>query len=205
MLGGKAGVVHLHVGNGNRKLTPILQIVEETEIPIGQFLPTHLSRTLELLDHAIEFALRGGNIDFTVKGEDLNSPLSTEQAITQALHHGVSLSRITLSSDSNGSMPVFDKDGQMIRLGIGDICNLYRDVQVLIQKGFPLEDVLTMVTRNPAERLGLLPWKGTLETGKDTDLLILTQDLRIEAVMAKGKFLFQNGRVHSLSPFAIDS
>ena len=38
MIGGKAGLVHLHVGNGRRRLDPVIRMVEETEIPIDQFL-----------------------------------------------------------------------------------------------------------------------------------------------------------------------
>ena len=54
MLGGKAGLVHLHMGAGSRRLDPVIRMVKETEIPIGQFLPTHLNRTRTLMEHAID-------------------------------------------------------------------------------------------------------------------------------------------------------
>ena len=41
------------------------RIVEETEIPITQFLPTHANRTPELFEACVAFAKRGGTIDFT--------------------------------------------------------------------------------------------------------------------------------------------
>src|SRR5512139_3569521 len=50
MIGGKAGLVHLHMGSGPRGLAPVIRIIKETEIPIGQFLPTHLTRASSLLE-----------------------------------------------------------------------------------------------------------------------------------------------------------
>jgi len=195
MIGGKAGLVHLHMGSGKRMLDPILRIVKETEIPIGQFLPTHLTRTESLLEQSIQFAKMGGNIDFTVKGQELSFPLTTGQALKIALDGGVAIEQITLSSDSNGSMPVFDEKGKLIKLVVGDIQNLYLDWKGLVDGGFPLEDVLKMVTSNPAKRAGIYQSKGSIEEGKDADLLILSSDLKIESVMAKGQMMIHQGEV----------
>ncbi len=49
MLGEKPGILHVHVGTGKRGLSPLIQVVEKTEIPISQFLPTHIARTPALL------------------------------------------------------------------------------------------------------------------------------------------------------------
>jgi len=195
MLGGKAGLVHLHMGSGQRKLDPIIRIVKETEIPIGQFLPTHVTRTESLLRQSIQFAKMGGNIDFTVRGKDLSFPLTTAKALQMAIDGGATFEQITLSSDSNGSMPVFDDKGKMIRLAVGDIQNLYAEVKELVTEGFGLEDILKMVTSNPAKRAGIFQTKGSLEEGKDADLLILDKALEIEAVIAKGQIMVDHGEI----------
>ena len=195
MIGGKAGLVHLHMGNGKRMLDLIIRIVKETEIPIGQFLPTHLTRTESLLRQSIEFARMGGNIDFTVKGQELSFPLTTSKALQTALDGGVDIEQITLSSDSNGSMPIFDERGSLIRLAVGDIRDLYLDWKELVEGGFALEDVLKMVTTNPAKRAGIYPCKGSIEEGKDADLLILNSDLKIESDIAKGQMMIERGEV----------
>ena len=96
---------------------------------------------------------------------------------------------------SNGSLPVFDEKGKMIKLAVGDIQNLYFEWRDLIREGFPLEDILTLVTSNPAKRAGFYQNKGSLEEGKDADLLILNNDLKIETVMAKGKVMIEKGEV----------
>lgn len=195
LLGGKAGLVHLHVGSGPRMLDLIIRIVKETEIPIGQFLPTHLTRTETLLREAIRFAKMGGNIDFTVKGLDLQFPLTTEKALKIALDEGVSTDQITLSSDSNGSIPIFDNKGRLLRLAVGDIKNLYLEFKELVKGGFPLEEILKLITLNPAKRAGIDRSKGSLEEGKDADLLILNKDLEIESVLAKGQMMIHQGEI----------
>ncbi len=195
MVGGKAGLVHLHMGSGPRGLEPIFRIVRETEIPIRQFMPTHLTRTESLLKQSIQFAKMGGNIDFTVKGQDLTFPLSTSRALKMALEEGVSIEQMTLSSDSNGSMPVFDEEGRMIKLAVGEIRKLYLEWRDLVQEGFSLEDTLKLVTSNPARRAGIERQKGSVEEGKDADLLILNEDLTIETVIAKGRLMMGQGQV----------
>jgi beta-aspartyl-dipeptidase (metallo-type) len=195
MVGAKAGLVHLHMGSGPRMLDPIIRIVRETEIPIGQFLPTHVTRTESLLRQAIEFAAMGGNIDFTVKGQGLTFPLTTGHSLKMALDAGVAIDQITLSSDSNGSMPVFDDKGNMIKIAVGDIQKLYEEWRDLVREGFPLQDILKLVTSNPAKRAGIFQGKGSIEQGKEADLLVLDNDLKIETVMAKGQVMVDQGRV----------
>jgi beta-aspartyl-dipeptidase (metallo-type) len=195
MVGGKAGLVHLHLGSGPRMLDPVIRIVNETEIPISQFLPTHVTRTESLLKESVRFAKMGGNIDFTVKGQDLTFPLTTSRALNMALEEGVTIDQITLSSDSNGSMPVFDEKGRMVRLAVGDIQNLYLEWRDLFREGFPFQDVLKLVTSNPAKRAGIYQTKGSIEEGKDADLLILGDDMKIETAMAKGQIMIDRGEV----------
>jgi beta-aspartyl-dipeptidase (metallo-type) len=195
MIGGKAGLVHLHVGSGPRMLDPIIRIIKETEIPIGQFLPTHISRTPALLEQSIQFAKMGGNIDFTASVHRLAWAENSGKAIRKVLNEGVSIDRITISSDSNGSMPVFDEKGKMLTLAVGDIRNLYSDWKGLMAEGLPLEDAVKLVTSNPAKRVGIDRQKGSLEIGKDADLLILDKELNIETVIAKGQVMVHGGQV----------
>ncbi len=195
MLGGKAGLVHLHMGSGPKGLDPIIRIVKETEIPIGQFLPTHLTRTETLYKQAISFAKMGGNIDLTVRGQDFQFSLTTKKALQMAMDEGIPIEQITLSSDSNGSMPIFDEHGKIIKLGVGDIHNLYLEWKGLAEAGFSLEEALKMVTSNPAKRAGIDQQKGSIEEGKDADLLILDKDLEIETVIAKGHIMVHQKKV----------
>jgi beta-aspartyl-dipeptidase (metallo-type) len=193
MLGGKAGLVHLHMGAGSRRLDPVIRMVKETD-PYRPLLPTHLNRTRTLMEHAIEFAKMGGNIDITASGKDLHFHPTSVEAIRMALDAGISVDQVTLSSDSNGSMPIFDEKGNVVRLGVGDIQCLFDDWQLLVKAGLSLEDSLKVVTANPAKRGGLFEHKGSIEAGKDADLLILNRDLNIDSVIAKGRLMVDRGK-----------
>lgn len=201
MMGGKAGVVHLHVGSGKRGLDQILRIVAETEIPIDQFLPTHVSRTRTLLEQAIEFAKAGGNIDFTAETEGVDFLIPVQDAITHAIDSEVARDRLTISSDSNGSMPTFDDQGRLVKMGVGDIRNLYTAWKRLVTAGMPLHQALPFITANPAKRMGIFARKGTLEVGKDGDLLLLDRDLAIDTVIAKGRLMLHQGELLAKGAF----
>ncbi len=187
MIGGKAGLVHLHLGNGRDRLALLMRAVKETEIPIGQFLPTHVNRSPELFQHALEFARLGGNIDLTAGAEALEFALAPAKAIKQAIKAGINLNRITISSDSNGSMPVFDAQGNLVRLAVGKIERLLKELQAVQASGLALEKALCLFTQNPARRLGLDKRKGHLAPGMDADLVICNPGLQVEKVISRGK------------------
>jgi beta-aspartyl-dipeptidase (metallo-type) len=193
MLGGKAGLVHVHVGAGPGGLEPLVRIVRETEIPIEQFLPTHVTRNRAVLDQAVAFGKMGGNLDMTAKGEDPSASPGTAEALALALECGVALDQLTVSSDANGSLPRFNAQGMLTGLSLARIESLWEECRRLVRHGFPLEDVLRLVTRNPAHRAGITQAKGGIEEGKDADLLLLTGSLEIDVTMAKGRVLVRGG------------
>jgi len=53
---------------------------------------------------------------------------------------------------------------------------LHREMQLINDSGVPAKDVLTIATRNGAEALGILADVGTIEIGKQADLVILMAD-----------------------------
>ena len=50
MLGGKAGLLTLHMGDGREGLSKLFRAAKESEVPLNSFLPTHVSRNGNLLD-----------------------------------------------------------------------------------------------------------------------------------------------------------
>lgn len=201
LIGAKAGLVHLHMGDGAAGLDPILRIIAGTEIPITQFLPTHVNRSGTLFDQALSFARDGGAIDLTVMGETLDFPLGTAGALEKALDAGIDWGRISLSSDANGSMPIFDEKGKLVRLAVADISNLYGEFCRLIRHGFALDQVLPLVTCNPARRVGIAHCKGSLFEGADADLLLLGPKMEIDTVFARGRLMIRNGETRVKGTF----
>jgi beta-aspartyl-dipeptidase (metallo-type) len=92
-------------------------------------------------------------------------------------------------------MPIFDEKGKVIKLAVGDIQNLYLEWKDLAKEGFAFEKILALVTSNPAKRIGVYQTKGSIEEGKDADLLILNRDFEIETVMAKGQLMIHQGEL----------
>jgi len=57
--------------------------------------------------------------------------------------------------------------------------------------GRPLPDCLQMATLTPARAIGLSDRKGSLEPGKDADIVLLTPDLEVAATLLLGKLIYR--------------
>jgi beta-aspartyl-dipeptidase (metallo-type) len=198
MLSGKAGILDIHLGDGPRAIDLILKTVEETEIPISQFLPTHVNRNGPLFDKCIEFAKMGGYIDFTGSEDadfwaDLDGEVKVCKGLKKYLDLGISHDNFTLSSDAQGSLPIFNEKKEYVGLGVGKATCLLKEIkECVLKEGIPLEIVIRAVTSNPAKVLKLSQ-KGKIEKGFDADLCILDSDtLDIDTVIAKGRVMVKN-------------
>ncbi|MEQ2129869.1 beta-aspartyl-peptidase [Caldanaerobacter subterraneus KAk] len=199
LLGGKPGIVHLHVGDGIRGLSPIFEIVEKTEIPITQFVPTHINRASHLFEHGLKFIEMGGTIDLTsdIKPDPHSkTALTPKEAIKKVLENKLPIEKVTMSSDSNGSIPVFDENKKLVKVMVGSTDTLYRDLREAIIEGIvPLEKGIKIITENVAKVLNLYPRKGCISEKSDADIVILDEDLNIHSVIARGKFMIRKGKI----------
>lgn len=72
----------------------------------------------------------------------------------------------------------------------GSVATMDRLIRTLVQKAdIPLEDAIRMASETPSKIMGVYDRKGSLQKGKDADILILDQDLNIRAVWAMGKLV----------------
>lgn len=194
MLGGKAGVVHLHLGEGKLGLEPIWKMIDETDIPITQFMPTHINRTHTLLEEGIRFLLAGGHIDLTAGCDDFPVELRVPCVLQMLNQRKILNDRVTVTSDGNGSMPQYNDAGVLIGMGIGSVEVLWRDIrESVLHYGLPLEVALRTITSNVANVLRLKN-KGIIRVGYDADLVVLDEDLQVQDVWAMGKCMVRNQR-----------
>ncbi|MCI0510787.1 beta-aspartyl-dipeptidase (metallo-type) [Chromohalobacter marismortui] len=191
MLAGKRGICHFHLGDGKRGLAPLRRLLEETEIPPDQIIPTHVNRRPELLEEAAEYALAfDASVDVTAF-EDAGDGLSAFDAVSRLLARGVPSARITLSSDCNGSLPEFDADGAYVGMQVARNTALIGDWQRLVQdEVLPLESALELLTTNVARVLGLHAHKGRLALGFDADITLLDRALRPQRTFVAGRCLY---------------
>lgn len=205
MLSGKAGIVSIHVGDESGRLTTLMEVVEQSDIPITQFYPTHTNRNKALLNASFEFAINGGFIDFTTSTTEQiieQGEIPAAQALALALEHGIDVGQLTMSSDGNASLPVFDKAGELIDLQIGEVKSLHQSmVDAVKEYNVPLDLALASITKSPAKILKLVN-KGEIKVDYDADLTLLNKgSLMVDMVIAKGEVVLKNGEVLISSPF----
>lgn len=65
-------------------------------------------------------------------------------------------------------------------------------VQNLVKNIAPsIHEVIQMTSENPAKYIGVFDRKGSLEVGKDADLLVIDKDYRLKATYCRGELAFQ--------------
>jgi beta-aspartyl-dipeptidase (metallo-type) len=194
LMSGKAGILHLHVGDGERGLQPVRDALDRSEIPAPVFHPTHVNRRRALFEEALALAERGCTVDVTsfpvAEDEDGWSAVA---ALTRYLAAGLPPERVTVSSDGGGCLPVFDRDGRVVEMDVGRPASLIETLAGLVECGQPLERVLPPFTSNPA-RLLRLTRKGHLGIGADADLVVLDERGGAAEVMARGRWHVREGR-----------
>lgn len=72
----------------------------------------------------------------------------------------------------------------------GSVATMDRLIRTMVQKAdIPLADAARMVSETPARIMGVYDRKGSLQKGKDADIIVMDEDLKIRAVWAKGKLV----------------
>jgi N-acetylglucosamine-6-phosphate deacetylase len=137
--------------------------------------------------------------------ELINDGIHLHDAVTSALIRSAGCDRVALVSDA---IPASGLPDGTYRLGADDVEIRGREVRqprsgslagsnicladslarAVRELGVPLADAVAMVTSTPARALRL-PDVGRLETGATADLVVLDDDLRVQAVMHSGAWL----------------
>jgi len=194
MLAGVSGAMNVHIGDGKRRLSLLEQVVEETDVPIGQFLPTHINRSERIFEAGLAWAHKGGRNDF----HTFNVPQFTEkgkntagQALKRALDEGVAIEQITMSTDAGASLPAFDADGRLTGLSTGKPSSLWKAIKEAVDAGVAFDEAIKTVTENVAGVYGIKG--GRLAEGERADFLLVDELLDIKMVVAGGRIVFDQG------------
>ncbi|WP_439631427.1 amidohydrolase family protein [Gemmata sp.] len=174
----KAGLTHFHVGPGRKRLALLRQLVDEFDVKPKWLYPTHVERSEELMDEAIDLARRGAAVDVDVVEKDL------PKWFRYYRERGGPADRLTVSTDASISTPR----------------DLLAQVRACVAGGIELADVLPCVTTNTAAVLKL-GGKGRVAAGADADLVVLESgSLELVEVLAGGRRLVRNGAVAADDP-----
>jgi beta-aspartyl-dipeptidase (metallo-type) len=191
MLGGKAGIINIHMGDAKDPFKPIYDAVAKSELNFKQFYPTHCNRNDYIFEDAKEYGKKGW-VDITTSSYPYfpQYEIKPSKCIKLLTDAGVPLEHITFTSDACGSLPDFDPvTGELKQLEMGLPCsNLREVVDAVKDEGIPLEKALKVITSNPADVLKLKN-KGRIAVGKDADLLLFDNNFKIKYMFAMGEFM----------------
>jgi len=193
LMTGKAGILHLHLGDGPRGLDLVRQALAGSELPARVFNPTHVNRRRALFDEALALARDGATIDLTAfpvaDGEDA---YTAADALARYLDSGLPAERITVSSDAGGCLPCFDDDGRVCAMDVGTAGALLQTLATLTARGVPLPRALPAFTSNPA-RLLRLAGRGVIAAGAAADLVVLDAAGAARTVVVRGQIHWRDG------------
>ncbi|MFT6194748.1 MAG: beta-aspartyl-dipeptidase (metallo-type) [Cognaticolwellia sp.] len=194
LITGKAGVIHFHLGDGEKRLALIEQAIRDTELPARVFNPTHVNRNKALFEDSCKLLTQGCHIDLTAFPTGTAQPgWEASDAIEIAVERQLPLAQITLSSDGGGCLPCFDTQGELQHMDFGRASTLGETLVETLDKGLALETVLPMLTSNVATILRFKS-KGQIAVGFDADLLVMNEKYEITDVMAQGVWHKQNNQ-----------
>lgn len=193
MLGGKAGIINMHMGDAQNPFQPIHDAVAKSELNYKQFYPTHCNRNDYIFEDAKEYGKKGW-VDITTSSYPYfpQYEIKPSKALKLLMDAGVPVEHITFTSDACGSLPDFDPvtgELRQLEMGLPD-ANLREIVDAVKEEQIPFEIALKVITSNPATALKLKQ-KGNIEVGKDADVLLFDADLRLHTMIAMGQFMMK--------------
>lgn len=196
MLGGKAGILNIHMGDAHQPFKPLYDAVSQSELTFKQFLPTHCNRNPHIFEDSKTYG-KQGFVDITTSSYPCfpDIEIKPSRAVKALLDAAVPIEHITMTSDGFGSLPHFNEKGELVKLEMGTLQSVYTEWVDLVKKEkLHIEDALKPITSNPASILKL-PGKGRVLPGFDADLLLLDNELRMVHSFANGRQTVKNGEI----------
>ncbi len=195
MIGGKAGIVNIHLGDARDPFRPLYEAVAASELTLKQFFPTHINRNDYIFEDAKVYG-KLGYVDITTSSYPYytDEEIKPSTALRLLLEAGVPLENITFTSDACGSLPGFDpKTGELVKLETGlPSANLRELRDAILTENIPPEKAFQVLTSNPAKILRLKR-KGKIEKSMDADILLLDRDYNLHTVIALGAIVMAEG------------
>lgn len=199
LVSGKKAYLELHIGDSETTLDLVNKVVDQTNIPIDLFKPTHVGRNKKLFQEAILFALKGGTIDITAAEEGNYKSIS--ELMKDLKHSGVDLSFVTLSSDAMGSWSKYNKQGNLVDIGYSSCKSVFETVKTLIKEEvLSFEEAVSLCSINVAKTCGFTE-TGEIKIGNNADLLLLNKDLEIDSVIINGRMMVENKKALVLGTY----
>lgn len=202
MLGGKAGIMNLHIGDAANPFEMIYQVLKISEVPVTQFMPTHCNRNRGIFEDAKTYG-KEGLVDLTTCSYHYYPDVEVKpsEGVVRLIEAGVPMEHITMSSDACGSLPEFDDSGNLVKLRTGQPKTLFKEfIDLVRQEDWPMDRAAPVVTSNVAQHLKLHA-KGRIKPGMDGDTVLLDENHNIVHLTANGTLMIEDGTIIAKSNF----
>ena len=196
-LAGLKGVLNIHLGNYPEPADFFIRACEEDITFRPLIVPTHVTRKYDVFDSCLNFLEYGGQIDITAgsDGDASQKSYGSVEGLEIIYKKYGTLDRVTMTSDGNGSAPIWDELGNMIGMGKGSSKVLLADLKKATKNGIiPFEETLRTMTTIPAAVYGLKNSAGTIVENGTANFAVLDENLDLVETILNGKRVWIKGK-----------
>ncbi|MFJ4711555.1 N-acetylglucosamine-6-phosphate deacetylase [Streptomyces sp. NPDC088785] len=175
-------------------------------IDAGATVATHLFNAMPTLGHRAPGPIAALLEDERITVELINDGTHLHPAALELAFHHKGSDRVAFITDAMdaagfgdgrymlGPMEVEVKDSVARLVEGGSIAGSTLTLDRAFKRAvtvdrLPVEDVVRAISANPARLLGVYDTVGSLEPGKDADLVVLDEEFEVKGVMRKGEWL----------------
>ncbi|MEU2162087.1 N-acetylglucosamine-6-phosphate deacetylase [Streptomyces chengbuensis] len=177
-------------------------------IDAGATVATHLFNAMPALGHRAPGPIAALLEDERVTVELINDGTHLHPAALELAFHRAGAARVAFITDAMdaagfgdgvyhlGPLAVEVKEGVARLVEGGSIAGSTLTLDTAFRRaatvdGLPVEDIVQAISANPARLLGLHDRVGSIEAGKDADLVVLDADFTLKGVMRKGAWVVE--------------
>ncbi|MFE4214773.1 N-acetylglucosamine-6-phosphate deacetylase [Streptomyces sp. NPDC056844] len=177
-------------------------------IDAGATVATHLYNAMPAIGHRDPGPVVALLEDERVTVELINDGTHLHPAALELAYHHAGAGRVALITDAMdaagaadgfyelGPLAVEVKDGVARLVEGGSIAGSTLTLDTAFRRAvtidrIPVEDVVRSISANPARLLGVYDRVGSLEPGKDADLVVLDADFALKGVMRRGEWIVE--------------
>ncbi|MFH9471136.1 N-acetylglucosamine-6-phosphate deacetylase [Streptomyces clavifer] len=177
-------------------------------IGAGATVATHLFNAMPPLGHRAPGPIAALLEDERITVELINDGTHLHPAALQMAYHHAGAGRVALITDAMDAAGVGDGRYQLGPLAVevkegvarlvegGSIAGSTLTLDTAFRRAvtvdrIPVDDVVRSISANPARLLGLYDRVGSLDPGKDADLVVLDADFAVRGVMRRGEWIVE--------------
>ncbi|MDF6019662.1 N-acetylglucosamine-6-phosphate deacetylase [Streptomyces sp. JH34] len=177
-------------------------------IDAGATVATHLYNAMPAIGHRAPGPVAALLEDERITVELINDGTHLHPAALELAYHHAGADRVALITDAMdaagagdglyelGPLAVEVRDGVARLVEGGSIAGSTLTLDTAFRRAvtidrIPVEDVVRSISANPARLLGLDHRVGSLDPGKDADLVVLDADFALKGVMRRGEWIVE--------------